>query len=107
MWIIEHITCVLTLFYNAICYILPCVNKIIYWTSNNLKNYISYFGNKYDPLIEDELEEDEKEFSWWTKYYVFKNQKVVKSCNSNNSIDQYNKGFAIVFYHFPIPMLIV
>jgi len=70
------------LLYNTICYILPCVNEITDWTSYNLKNYISYFGNKYNPLIDDELEEDEKEFSWWTKYYVVKHQKVVRCPNS-------------------------
>lgn len=61
------------------CYILPCLNDFTYWITNNLKNYISYFGNKYIPLIDDELEEDEKEFNWWTKYYGFKYQKVVKN----------------------------
>ncbi|XP_060862010.1 fer-1-like protein 6 [Metopolophium dirhodum] len=74
------------LLYNVICYILPCINKITYWTSNNLQNYISYFGNKYDPLIDDELEEDEKEFSWWTKYYVFKYQKKTFQENKHESV---------------------
>ncbi|XP_050058182.1 fer-1-like protein 6 isoform X3 [Aphis gossypii] len=74
-WIIEHVTFILTLLYNTMCYILPCLNDFTYWISNNLKNYISYIGNKYIPLIDDELEEDEKEFNWWTKYYGFKYQK--------------------------------
>lgn len=64
------------------CYILPCLNDFTYWISKNLKNYISYIGNKYIPLIDDELEEDEKEFNWWTKYYEFKYQKVVKCFNT-------------------------
>lgn len=61
-----------------ITYSLPCINKITDWISNKLKNYISYFENNYNPLIDEKLVEDEKEFNWWTKYYGFKYQKVVK-----------------------------
>lgn len=35
------------------------------------------FEDQYSELIDNELNENENEFTWWTKYYGFKYQKVV------------------------------
>lgn len=70
---------VLKLLFNALIYVCPCIDKIIYWISKNIQNYSRHFEARYS-LIDDVLEEDENEFNWWTKYYGYKYQKVKFVC---------------------------
>lgn len=68
---------ILTSLFNILVCICPCVDKTIYWTSTKFKHLIGNFGTKYTS-IDDKFDDDEKEFNWWTKYYGFKYQEVVK-----------------------------
>lgn len=76
LWIFQFVMLVLTIFYDIIIWLCPCTNTVTLWTSNQFKNLIGHFEKKYDTITDENFEEDEKEFSWWTKYYGFKYQKV-------------------------------
>lgn len=61
-------------------YLCPCINNINRWTSRKFEYLIGFFGNNYSnaSTLYNEIEEDESEFNWWTKYYGFKIHKVIK-----------------------------
>lgn len=46
-------------------------------------------------MINDEHEEDENEFNWWTKYYGFKHQKVVEFNKCMIYVQYYNRNYVI------------
>lgn len=73
LWIFEFVSLVLTVLYDIAIWLCPCINEITFWTLNY---FFGYFEKKYDTTTDENLEEDEKEFNWWTKYYGFKYQKV-------------------------------
>jgi hypothetical protein len=76
LWFFKNLKLVLTVLYNIIVWLCPCIDTITVWASNQFIHFIRYFEKKYNTLPDDNFEEDENDFNWWTKYYGFKYQKV-------------------------------
>lgn len=86
VWLNDTVTPILSILFNIIVCICPCIEKIIRWTLTKLKHLIGRFGMTYTP-INDEYVDDETEFNWWTKYYGSIYQKVVKCLSKYDSYD--------------------
>lgn len=77
-WIFTHVIPVLIALFKTLLCICPCFNEIAYWLSKNYGHFMDIFEDKYTKLFDNELNEDENELTWWTKYYRYKYQKVIQ-----------------------------